>query len=884
MDNINETEAKEQADMGMPIIKVMKVSGLSRNKLSKLGITTEYVTKQRDAAISRYKILGLKQTAIAAKVGVSLRTVKTIVSKLEKGRGEDEVTVISQHVTGKVYTDAHKGRVVAKQDYDDWFAGEYDLWSYPNDRMSMGKFLITTEKGLYGSATLNIPYPELQPSKRIHIVANSLYDWRTEDRGVTWKAYNNYVMLLNPEKPLIDVARHDVDTVNLKVGFPVNSYDTQMTMDDACIVSKEAAQRLRFLFNYSHTFIMSEEPKMEFEVQAGARVVPETGKDFIDKAAIPPATGLFIVESVSKLTGNTLEGLLSVKGKVVGERDAALGDKLTGLSGLKTVIGEIRANMDCDIIIHPKEIWSDKESSKRGSMVKELQETGKIMVGMRRDTVSEMQASLLKGMRISTTVYPVMKLYAEGTLKQIVENNSRFDEVLKVLHLKYDGVRFSLLPESEIDTEDELWIKYPHLLYESEVRRQESLSNRDEFPIYDEDVTRYFKGFYAGNANTGEKVWMLKNKYDRVKETERISKVAWSYCYNPTFFNPFYLDSRGKVQYAHVLLEGENGNYDKTWNDIESEDFTSDVRFPWGISPRASGITGEDMRYGYAPVKNVVLDNLFCTIRDGKYLVVIPQLDLPMDVVEIGIKDFGKVVKGKRYGLVIREPVVSKDGIRCVEIRYNADIPTNVMKVSPEIVRNANGDYDGDRMALIPYYAKGLRPSKEEITAKRETEKVTEMDIKTLKPIKRTEKEQVSEAIRAQNDFIKNLRQVGEFGGLKNSAVFTNTTEYMQRRILKEAANIESLLADTPERDEERKTHNNAVAESRERIESYINNDIPFNTNLRRFKEKISAYKQVAFAPAKYERLLWFKPNSYLKVLFNCKKEVNKHNDSQKEI
>jgi DNA-binding XRE family transcriptional regulator len=756
-----EQKAKEQAGIGTPIIKIMKVTGLSRKRLAKLGITTEYVTEQRDAAITRYKILGLKQAEIAAKIGVSLRTVKTVVSKIEKGRGKDEVTIISKHVSGKVYTDAHKGAAVAKQDYDEWFAGEYDLWAYPNDRLSMGKFLITTEKGLYGSATLNIPYPELQPAKRIHIVSNSLYEWRTEDRGVTWKAFNNYVMLVNPDKPLMDVARHDVDTVNLMVGFPKTSQDTIMTMDDACIVSMEAAQRLRFLFNYSHTFIMAEEPKMEFEVEAGVRVIPETGKDFIDKAAMPPATGRFIVESVNKLTGNTLEGLISVKGKIVGERDAAIGDKLTGLSGLKTVIGEIRANMDCDIIIHPKEVWGEKESSKRGSMVKELQDTGKIMVGMRKDTVSEMQASLLKGMRISVTVYPVMKLYAEGTLKQIVDKNSRFGEVLNLLHLKYDGQRFRLLPESEIDTEDELWIKYPHVLYESEVRRQEG-----EFPVYDEDVTRYYKG---GNRNSAsEKAWMLKNKYDRVKETEQVSKIAWDYCYNPTFFNPFYLNSRGKVQYANVLLEDEKGNYGKTWLDIENEDFTSDVRFPWGISPRASGRTSEDMQYGYAPVKNVVLDNLFCTIRDGKYLVIVPQIDLPMDIVEVGIKDFGKVVKGKRYGLIIREPVVSKEGIRCVEIRYNADIPTNVMKVSPEIVRNAFGDYDGDRMALIPYYAKGLRPSKDEINTKRKAETAPKMDIKELEPIKRSRDELIKEAIRAQNDFVKNLRQVGEFGGLKN--------------------------------------------------------------------------------------------------------------------
>jgi hypothetical protein len=150
------------------------------------------------------------------------------------------------------------------------------------------------------------------------------------------------------------------------------------------------------------------------------------------------------------------------------------------------------------------------------------------------------------------------------------------------------------------------------------------------------------------------------------------------------------------------------------------------------------------------------------------------------------------------------------------------------------------------------------------------------MDIKELEPIKRSRDELIKEAIRAQNDFVKNLRQVGEFGGLKNNAVFTNTTEFMQKRILKEAAKIETLLADTPERDEDRRKHNNAVAESRTRIESYINKDIPFNTNLRRFKEKVTTYKGVTFAPAKYERLLWFKPNSYLETLFNCDKEGDK--------
>jgi thioredoxin 1 len=805
-----------------------------------------------------------------------------------------------------------EGRGVSKlQNYfTEELAGHYDLWDFSKDVDKIGKYLITTDKGLFGSSTLNIPYRDFQPAKRLHLISRSLYQWVEDSKSKDWIAYNNYVEILTPDKPLMDIERHDIDTINVTVGFSDNERDTQLTEDDACIISTETAKRFKFKFVIPQKFVMDKKPAPEFPVELGCRVMPVTGRDYIDDYSSPRATGTFIMKKTREVKVDNEPdsvGIYDIEGYITGERDAQIGDKITGLTGLKTVICEVRDNMDSDIIIHPKEIWGAKASSKRGGMVKELQQHGVIMVGLRKDTLPEYQASYTGGMRVSKTVYPVMKLYAEGTLKQIVDNNSRFDEVLKLLHLKYMDGRFMLLPENEIDTDNDSWVQYPHVMYEGEVCKHET----ESFPVFKDTVTRYFSPeditqlkVYDTWTREGkrEREYMKEEAYEAVETTESIYKIAWSYCYNPTFFAPYFINSRGNLRHVQLFLKDEydengkliqQGNYNKTWDEMKDK---SNVLFPWATKPQKTGKQRKEGTETSSAVKDVILKQAFLPIRDGLYLVVVPQIDLAANIVELNLKeqpDFGKKVHGKRYGLIVREPVVSKRGIVCVEIRNNPKIPKGVIRVAPVLIRGMNGDYDGDRVSILPYYAKGLLPSNEDIkTVKTE---IVGFDLDSIKPIQRTKDELIDEAMAYQTNYIYNQRLVAKYGGLKNDAAMSNDSNKVEEAILSLAENLELLLADVAETKEQKDINIVKIKKAGKALDNLIDKDIPADGDIKRLKDKADVQlfysvkgvkmidlKQITsyegyntvtttyrdIPTAKHERLLWFKPLKYLELLF----------------
>jgi hypothetical protein len=314
------------------------------------------------------------------------------------------------------------------------------------------------------------------------------------------------------------------------------------------------------------------------------------------------------------------------------------------------------------------------------------------------------------------------------------------------------------------------------------------------------------------------------------------------------------------------------------------------VFFPWSSKPQQTGRQRIEGIFTYAAVKDVILDQLFCPIKDGYLMVIVPQVDLKPNVVELNLSespDFGKDYKGKKYGLIVREPVVSKEGIVCVEVQDNRKLPKGVMRVSPVLVRAMHGDFDGDRLSIMPYYAKGLLPTAEEM--KEDPVKVVAFDVDKIKPIKRSEDDLISEAIRFQNDFYKDQTQVGRYGGIKNKAVMSNDSEKVQKEVLKLAEKLEMLLADMPETTEKKEEKRKELKEAEAALKDFIDEDIPINSDIKRLKElrdvqlwlehrkpvisHYEGYEQVDMVykdipKAKHERLLWFKPLKYLDILF----------------
>jgi hypothetical protein len=175
----------------------------------------------------------------------------------------------------------------------------------------------------------------------------------------------------------------------------------------------------------------------EVELIAGTKV-EELEDKHLDSKNMVKYGGTF------RLTNKTQKGELWInQGLVTTERKLDVGDKLLGLTGLKVTVTEVREQPE-DIIIHHKQVKS--KTGIKGAMIKELQECGKCMVGMRADEVLGRDENLGKGGRMSSVLYPVMKLYAPNMLNKIIRENSDFGDLLLGLHLVYDEEAIKLSP------------------------------------------------------------------------------------------------------------------------------------------------------------------------------------------------------------------------------------------------------------------------------------------------------------------------------------------------------------------------------------------------------------------------------------------------------
>lgn len=678
---------------------------------------------------------------------------------------------------------------------------KHDLWNFTTKR-GKPNYRLTTERGLFGSNTLNIPFLDYQPAKRIHLVSKAIYEWKeTKPNSGVFYPESGFVKLNEPEPCLIEAVpgvneglRHDIDTINLSVGLPTNKEDYDFTKDDACIISAKTAKRLSFTAFQSLLFTVDE--SVVFLQRKHIKKGELLGKDIHGNDFIS------LYEGALSITGETpvKNNRKVIQASLWINRAAEIGDKITGLTGLKVVIGEVRQDIPVDIIISKNQIWNTeknedgtdkKPDGQRGAMVKELLATGKIMVGLRKETLWETKATRNKGARLSPTFYQTLNLYDKKTTLNIIKDNSRFYETLLALHLKWDKdkERFTLLNENEIDTSVKEWVEYPHYLY-TKTAFMEHFEGTEEgkgFQIAGIDFQK--RRTFSAHEN------ILKIPYSQVPPGRY---VVFDYCYSPSFIPERLLTSQGiKNSLLHTPFKK---GLDNT---LENRVSRGEAEFPLiakGKGKRKAGITENN-------VKRLIRNQLFCEIRNGYWLVAVPSVNTPENIIIMNNEaHFGVEKDGEYYAMVIREPVVDKKNVAAVRIIHDPSLPLGVVRISPVVMSGMNGDFDGDALSIIPYFSKEFIP---EITRKTQDKQKAPRWIKYEEPRKypalktflseiepklrkRTDAEMIAEAVKNEQTLADADKDSEFLGGKRNQAAYLSP-ESEQERILKLSETLENI-------------------------------------------------------------------------------------------
>ena len=859
--NEQRNKARELFKQGLSQAEIGRRTGISPRELNRMGITKKAVTEQREQVVLSAVQHGKPVTEVTARTGIN----ETAIQKQYTTIMRESKIAIEQPITGVAYqtapaktrfntTTQHTERE-RKLDVTD--AGMIDLWDYPNDYKKIGRrWKRPVNGGLFDEATLNIPYLVYQPAKRIHLVSHSLY--RTNP--TTGKLESNWVYLLNPDKPKVKVARHDIRTVNLSVGLPTTFKDHLICDIDACVLSAEAAKRLRFKELIPQTLYCDSSVVTEKVFPTIARdKFTTTGIEAYDESNTFKATGIFFVDSIKKMRDT---GFKAIRGHILIERDVGIGDKLVGLTGLKVTVAEIRPKNELggkDIIISVNQVWGEKASSQRGGMVKEIQESrGTIMVGLRRDELPEVQTSLTQGASLSPVLYPVLKIYAPKMLNEMIRDVSKVEQLYKTLHLRFNTKtgRFMLLSEEEITPEtDERWLMCGHYLYDAEDAREQP---NDTFKTVTVTIPE--------ESEIAEQKRIAKELKERPNQTitkETVQKIAWDYVFMPNFFYESILTAKGAV--TKEMINEMKGNT------LHENQVLGHAKLPFSYAHRRTQTQIKEGIYNKSMIATAIHKQLFTPLRHGMYLRYEPKTDPngKINEIELNNPNFGVKLKDGRRGCMIhREPVVGKNSVFCVVIKHNPTLPKTVIRADTRLITAMNGDADGDCLAVNPYYDEGLEPNEAELG--KEYTYINHRKIKNiaeLKPTKRTREQLIAEAVRYQNKKMVDGKRTELFGGLRNQAAFTNNSIAVQKQILGLAAKLEDIIK------EERTTDfKKAASQMKALIKT-----IPTDTDLRvisKGKElepkssKEEAIKAGLYPKPVYERLLWFKPLLFWRSLF----------------
>lgn len=672
-----------------------------------------------------------------------------------------------------------------------------DLWDYANDYDKAGNNDLRVDDGLFGITTQNLPFPFCQPAKRLQsishglIVKNKVTEPETDEARETrlriggykmskgakphrignvkykgkdiWFGMWNWVRLDKPELPLVEVARHDVDTLNASVGFAESIEDRLLTQGDSCFISQEFGDRFTYTIQNKVVFFTSKQMPEEREVKEGEYIEILEKEEELTKKNHVKYDGTY--RGKSKQHGDYWINY----GLITSHRKLQIGDKLLGLTGLKVTICDIRENQEKDIVIHPKQIISKGKKAVKGAMVKELQECGKIMVGMRKDELLGWTENIREGGSVSSVLYPVLKIFAPKMLKRIVEDNSDFTELLKCLHLVYDNGTIKLSP---IEPDGSKFAG--HYLWDRH------LLNIPEF--------------YAGDIDEYRSETFVKDFGSKENQTSTWGALTWKYLYIPQFVHTGYV-KKGEWK------EGFYFDYLKNSLDVNYEERIHHGKFPFVCNYRKKA----EEKEGTNEFNEIVSKILFCKIKSGLFLRALPTLDKTNIVLSAKYKE--------KYGnscIVYREPVVGKNNVYSVNIKYDDNLSSYCVKLPLDMVQAANGDFDGDDWAVIPYNDSNLNVSSHNLDKVEADMKEIDLD-EEIEP--RTEEELIDEAINYRLTKTVEGMKTQDYGGARNRAAFSNDDIEVQKHILVLAASLEVILKEEKHTDEWKKDINSKIRE-----------------------------------------------------------------------
>lgn len=811
--NESKQEIRKLLSEGKTYIQIAREKGINRKTIERL-----FTPKEREE-IKRAKIT---------------RSAEKKAERARKRVAEKRLTPKQEPVFSFKTLTVEK----PKQPFKAEDAGVIDLWSYSPKKDGYNVFVSMDEKfGLRGIPTLNIPFFEYNPAKRLNQVARSSFIVDYDKIHKSFNGKGNFMELLNPDIPLVpkeDLPRHDIDTLNASIGFADNFNDFLQTQEDACVISAAFANRFTFryvtprvaLFTTSDETIQSGK-----EVKAGD-IIEKLEDENLTKLNQIKQDGTIFVKSKKLLVKGNKEGksqndLWLNRVTIETVRPLQVGDKLRSLSGMKVVISEIRENQIEDIIIHRNQIES--KTGLKGAFVMELLKTGRVMVGMRRDEFIGLYENIAQGGSLSSTLYPILKLYAPEVLKEIVRDNSRFIELLESLHLKYNFQTgtFKLLPENLIG-DIESYEKAGHRLWKKEDLTEGYFGKEEDFDI--RDLT--FRT--TGGELTGGK-WLV-----------------WENLFIPSFVSQGYF----------ARSEWKNPPYsefiDKTFEEKIVE--FMNAKFPFIWKPRA---TESQKAKGETPMPeytNIIKEILFTKIKNGLWLKVILSPETDVVTLSTKHKGFGKEIEGKEYVLAIREPCVGINNVYCLPVKYEDGLNPYVVRIPIDVVKAAKGDTDGDDWAILPYYSESLTLDNHNIEKQLpKQEYVT--NIEYFKPYlnKRSIDTLITEALAERELNIEEQKMIPSLGGAKKRASFRCKSEEEQRAILA-VPTIEEILK------RERKTARVTVLKAIKELNAMGRKDVPDNENMNFLTAKTSM--KGGGKKLGWERILGFRPAGFWFDLF----------------
>lgn len=751
--------------------------------------------KQKDVA-GKYKVLNRKGELVP----MTTVQVTRLFTIEEKATFTEKRKVIHKRETKylkkleeNVFT-TRQPRIVG-MDVD---KGLFDLWNYPDNYKSMNKFGEVVEiEDVFGNSTLNIPYIEFQPAKRIQQVSHSIVKWigtMPKLTGVT-----NFVHLMNPEDPLVKVQRHDVDTMNATIGFASSEHDSYLTGEDACIISTEFAKRFNFEIQTPQTIIVTEADKNDIEATMENRDLDVwAGENWgnsefpdLEKHNAIKQDGIWRITTIKPIKDSdrwVVGGIIDTK------RGLLVGDKLRSLSGMKVVICEIRdQNDNKDIIIHPNQI--DSKTGVKGAMVKELLESGKVMVGMRQDEYIGANENLTASGSLSADLYPLMKIYTPDLLKKLLRENSLFIDYLKALHLAIEDNMIKISPK-------EFGIQAGHYCWtEWNLEHPDSfIGNISDYRL--EDVT-----------------WG--------DEIHRV--IAWEKLYIPAWVNQGEYRDRKWRDPEYLPYRGN------TFDENRELDEKYQAKIPYLHNPHRK-------REGKAAKGelNLPKTRLFPKIRSGCILRAIPA---NKGTKEIVLSEFHREQFNEGIATIWREPVVGINNVYSVKVRFDETLNPFVVKIPMEYIKAAFGDTDGDTWSVIPNYDEGFSVKTHNIGAY-EFKMVKNFDIHSLKLIEQTSEELVDNAIKWKAELRQFKYLTQKLGGLRKTSSFWAESVVEQKEIIKMAAVLESTLK--PELFDEDLVNDTIIA-----LEEFI------PTKLNEQGRKVRVQNPLSAIEGKFKRNVW---------------------------